>query len=265
MPLITVNGVRLSYDRAGQGEPVLMIMGTGAAGHVWDMHQTPALRQAGYETITFSNRGIPPSDSPPGPYTMADMLADTIGLIEGLGIGPCRIVGTSMGAMIAQEMAVTRPDLVHSAVLMATRARSDVFRRAVDRADQELVSAGTRLPALCAAVRQLQEMLSPATLNDDAAISTWLDLFEVTAGNSGGGQAWASPYEDRRASLRGIATPCRVISFADDRVTPPHLGAEVAEAIDGCDYVELSSCGHLGFLERPNEVNTAIIEFLDKY
>jgi pimeloyl-ACP methyl ester carboxylesterase len=45
---------------------------------------------------------------------------------------------------------------------------------------------------------------------------------------------------------------------------PPHLCAEVAEAIPDCDYVEIGSCGHLGYLERPDEVNSAIIEFLDK-
>ena len=46
--------------------------------------------------------------------------------------------------------------------------------------------------------------------------------------------------------------------------SPPHLCAEVAEAIPDCDYVEIGSCGHLGYLERPDEVNSAIIEFLDK-
>jgi pimeloyl-ACP methyl ester carboxylesterase len=265
MPLAAVNGIRLSYERMGQGEPVLMIMGTGAAGRVWDMYQTAALRQAGYETITFNNRGIPPSDSPPGMYSMADMLNDVIGLVEALAIGPCRIVGTSMGAMVAQEMALTRPDLVHSTVLMATRARSDVFRRAMSRAERELASSGSRLPPTLAAVNELQQMLSPATLNDDAAVLMWLDLFELTAGQVVGGQAWASSDDDRRAALRQISVPCRVIGFADDRITPPHLGAEVAEAIPGCDYVEFSSCGHLGFLERPDEVNAAIIEFVDKY
>jgi pimeloyl-ACP methyl ester carboxylesterase len=45
---------------------------------------------------------------------------------------------------------------------------------------------------------------------------------------------------------------------------PPHLSAEVAEAIPDCDYLEIGYCGHLGYLERPAEVNSAIIEFLDK-
>ncbi len=55
-----------------------------------------------------------------------------------------------------------------------------------------------------------------------------------------------------------------VIAFSDDLMCPPHLCAEVAEVIPDCDYVEIGSCGHVGYLERPNEVNLAIIEFLDK-
>jgi pimeloyl-ACP methyl ester carboxylesterase len=58
--------------------------------------------------------------------------------------------------------------------------------------------------------------------------------------------------------------PCRVIGFSDDLMCPPHLCAEMADAIPDCDYVEIASCGHLGYLERPDEVNSAIIEFLDK-
>jgi pimeloyl-ACP methyl ester carboxylesterase len=58
--------------------------------------------------------------------------------------------------------------------------------------------------------------------------------------------------------------PCRAIAFSDDLMCPPHLVAEAAEAIPDCDYVEISRCGHVGYLERPDEVNSAIIEFLDK-
>jgi pimeloyl-ACP methyl ester carboxylesterase len=49
------------------------------------------------------------------------------------------------------------------------------------------------------------------------------------------------------------------------KITPPHLGAEVAQAIPNCDLVEIPGCGHLGHLERPELVNAAIIEFFDKF
>lgn len=267
MPFVTTNDVRLAYERSGHGVPVLLIMGSGAAAHVWTMHQTPALNEAGYATVIFDNRGIAPSDAPPGKYALDDMVADTKGLIEALDLGPCRIVGLSMGALIAQELAIDHPHLVHSAVLIATKARTDVTRRAQAAAEIALLESGIKLPAEYEAVANVQRMLSPATLDDDDAISSWLAIFELTHGSqeTAGGQAWVDTSADRRPALGTVTAPCRVIAFADDIVTPPHLGAEVAEAIPDCDYVKLAACGHLGHLERPEAVNAAIIEFLDSH
>jgi pimeloyl-ACP methyl ester carboxylesterase len=266
MLYVSANGIRLAYQHAGRGENVLLIMGSSASGRVWTMHQTPALLRAGYATVTFDNRGIPPSDAPDGAYSLADMVADTKGLIEALDLAPCRIVGTSMGSLIAQQLAITWPQLVRCAVLIAPRGRADALRRAQSAADLALAEAGIRLPPSYRAVNRVQKMLSPATLNDDWAVAAWLDLFELTGDGTGtpGHMSVQAP-EGHLAALRGMAAPCRVIAFADDLIAPPHLAAEVADAIPDCDFVEIPACGHLGHLERPEEVNSAIIEFLDKY
>ncbi|MFB9443157.1 alpha/beta fold hydrolase [Dactylosporangium vinaceum] len=261
------NGVRLAYERSGAGEPVLFIMGSGAAGRVWTVHQTPALHRAGFETITFDNRGIPPSDVPAGQYRLDDMVADTRGLIEALGLAPCRIVGTSLGALIAQQLTLESPHLVRCAVLLATRGRSDVTRQALTRAERALAASGLQLPDAYRAAKSVLEMLSPATLNRDAEVTSWLEVFEMSGGRSaaGRGQSWVELPPDHLAALRGVTVPCRVVAFADDVIAPPHLCAEVAEAIPGCDYTVIADCGHLGHLERPDEVNRAILEFIDKY
>lgn len=266
MPYVFTNGVRLAYQRTGRGEPVLLIMGTGAGGNVWSMYQVPALERAGYEVITFDNRGMPPSDAPPGMYSLADMVADTVGLIEALDIGPCRLAGTSMGAVISSEIAASRPDLVTCCLLMAMRGRADAARRAVSAADRSLAASGVQLPAAYAAPTSVFQMFSSATLNSDAAVLTWLDLFEMSAGRraAASGQAGIDLTQDRRERLRTITVPCRLIAFSDDLICPPHLCAEAAEAIPDCDLIEIESSGHLGYLERPEEVNSAIIEFLDK-
>lgn len=271
MPYVESNGIRLAYERSGHGEPVLLIMGQNAAGHVWTLHQTPALHAAGYQTVTFNNRGVAPSDAPPGRYSLADMVLDTKGLIEELDLAPCRIVGTSLGALIAEDLALGWPHLVRCAVLMATRPRTDAIRAARIRADRELLASGIRLPGRYTAVDTVGRMLSPATVRDDQAVASWLKIFELAAeagGQDGGpedGQAWVDTTVDRRAALRGITVPCRVIAFTDDGIAPPHLAAETADAIPDCDLVELADCGHLGYLERPAEVNAAVIEFLGKY
>lgn len=267
MSQVSTNGIRLSYQRSGQGEPVLFIMGSGAAGRVWTIHQTPAVIRAGYQAIVFDNRGVGGSDAPDGKYSMADMVADTKGLIEALGLGPCRIVGHSIGAMITQELAIEAPHLVRSAVLMATRARSDVMRRAMQESEQLMRENRVQLPPKYQAVRTVLEMLSPASLNDDNAIRSWLEILELTGNGSGtaDGQTWVAQTGDRREALRAITAPCRAIGFADDLICPPHLVSEVADAIPDCDFVTIPDAGHLGHLERPEAVNAAITEFLAKY
>ncbi|MFJ9372892.1 alpha/beta fold hydrolase [Streptomyces sp. NPDC101455] len=265
MPHVFTNGIRLSYERSGRGERVLMIMGSSAAGRVWSLHQTPALNEAGYQAITFDNRGVAPSDIPPGKYTLADMVADTKGLIEALDAAPCRIVGVSLGAMIAQELAISHPDLVRCAVLIATKSRSDTLRTALGTAERALTQSGMKLPADYQSAMSVLQMLSPATLRDDNAVSLWLETFRLAGAENSVGQSWINTDEDRRKALQDVSAPCRVIGFSDDFVTPPHLAAEVAEAIPECDYVEIPDCGHFGYLERPTEVNAAIIEFLDNH
>jgi pimeloyl-ACP methyl ester carboxylesterase len=266
MPNVSTNGIRLAYERTGHGERVLMIMGQAAGGNVWSMYQVPALESAGYEVITFDNRGVLPSEVPPGDYALADLVADTMGLIEALDAGPCRLVGTSMGALIAAQVAIRRPDLVSCCVLMAMRARSDAIRRAVSAGEKALARGGAKLPPAYEASISVLQMFSPVTLNDDAAISAWLDIYEMSAARraAASGQQAIDLTSDRRDELRAVPVPCRVIAFSDDLMCPPHLCAEVAEAIPDCDYVEIGACGHLGYLERPDEVNAAIIEFLSK-
>jgi pimeloyl-ACP methyl ester carboxylesterase len=134
----------------------------------------------------------------------------------------------------------------------------------MDRAELALLESGIELPIGYRTAASAFRMLSPATLNNDAAASLWLETFQLSGKETARGQAWVDTGRDRREALRAVTVPCRVIAFADDCITPPHLAAEVAEAIPDCDFVEIPACGHFGYLERPDEVNSAIIEFLDK-
>jgi pimeloyl-ACP methyl ester carboxylesterase len=267
MPSVRSNGIQLAYETSGEGDCVLFVMGSRTSGQVWQMYQTPALNDAGFRTVTFNNRGVPPSDAPAGKYSLADLVADTKGLIEALGLGPCRIVGTSLGALIAQQLAIHEPQLIKSAVLIGTKARSDAARLAQAAAEREMMLSGIQLPALYQSVKTVFERLSPATIKDDESFRHWLDLFEFAGSkpSRSDGQMWIETSDDHRAELRNVTVPCRVIAFTDDQVTPPHLAAEVAEAIPDCDYVEIDGCGHLGYLERPDPVNEAILAFFENH
>ncbi|MFE2479289.1 alpha/beta fold hydrolase [Streptomyces sp. NPDC001194] len=265
MAVISANGIDLSYTESGSGDPVLLVMGTGGRGHVWNLHQVPALHRAGYRTITFENRGISPS-STPDRFTLDDMVGDTVALIEKLGLAPCRIVGVSLGAFIAQELLVIRPELVDQAVLIATRGRTDVLRAAMSEADLATCDA-VGPPSAQEAVSRVLQNLSPRTQNDDALVRDWLDLFEMSPQYHPDArpQLALDRIPDRRSAYAGIRTPTLVMSFRDDVICPPHLGREVADAIPGSQYVEVADSGHLGYLERPEAVNSEIVKFFSDH
>jgi O-succinylbenzoate synthase len=255
--------INLAYEDRGSGESVVFIAGHGGAGRTWLPHQVPAFLAAGYRCITFDNRGIGATENAEG-FTTQTMVADTAALIESLGAAPARIVGMSMGAFIAQELMVSRPELVSAAVLMGTRGRLDRAREFFHKAEADLYAAGVELPVSYDAKSRLLENFSRKTLNDDHAVEDWIAMFSMWPTKSTPGlrcQLDVAPQTNRLLAYRSVAAPVLVIGFAEDVVTPPYLGREIADAMPNGRYLQIPDAGHLGFLERPQTVNAAALQF----
>ncbi|MBB5955925.1 pimeloyl-ACP methyl ester carboxylesterase [Saccharothrix tamanrassetensis] len=264
MPVAALNGINLSYHVEGDGDLVAMVMGTGSPGRVWHPHQVPALRAAGFRVATIDNRGIPPTDECASGMKIEDLVGDTAALIEHLG-GPARVVGTSMGARVTQELALARPDLVARAVMLGTAGRNDPVQNALSQGERALHDKNITLPGRYFAAVSAILNLSPATLRDPVAVRDWLDVFEFTGSAFSAGvraQMDLNEFDSRLDAYRAITVPCLVVGFADDRILPPHLAREVADAIPGARYAEVADAGHYGFLEQPAEVNRLLVEFL---
>jgi pimeloyl-ACP methyl ester carboxylesterase len=265
MPEVRSNGIRLSYKIEGEGEPVLLICGTGQGMVTWDLYQVPSLVAAGYRVITFENRGMPPSECPDEPYTVGQMAADAAGLIEALDLAPCRVAGLSLGALITQELALARPELVRSAVMMGTVGRMSEGGKALTASWVEFDRSGMELPPLYAAMSQLAWLFSPTTLTDDTFVKQYLAFAEMAP-------PWEDPgrigqhladqaYDDRLEALAGITVPTMVVTFEHDMLTLAPFGREVAAAIPGCKLVEIPGVGHAGPIENPELVNATLLEF----
>jgi pimeloyl-ACP methyl ester carboxylesterase len=263
MPKAFVNGININYDDYGSGDPVVLITGSGATGKMWTPNQVPALTAAGFRVITIDNRGMPPSDLCPEGFTIQDMVADTVALIEHLGLGSCRAVGFSLGAMMLQELLLAHPDLVTQAVLSATRGRTDALRTAISVSESDLAASGITLPPRYAAVVHAMQFLSPSSQNDENLIRDWLDIFEMSliTPSVNSSQRGVEVVGDRLEEYRKIRSECLVIGFRDDLIAPPKLCREVADAIPGCKYEEIADSGHYGFLEQPQKVNSLIIDY----
>ena len=135
-----------------------------------------------------------------------------------------------MGAFIAQELMLARPELVSAAVLMGTRGRMDRAREFFRDAEDELDNSGIQLPSAYDAKIRLLENFSRKTLNDDVAVADWIAMFSTWPTKSTPGtrcQLNVAPHESRLPAYRNIAAPVLVIGFSDDVLTPPYLGREV--------------------------------------
>jgi pimeloyl-ACP methyl ester carboxylesterase len=129
MPATTTpEGVSLTYDTFGDPRrpAMLLIQGLGAHMIGWHADLCRQLADHGYHVIRFDNRDVGLSQKfPAGGYTLADMAADTAGLLDALHITDAHIVGQSMGGMIAQHLAVDHPTRVRSMALVYSAPSND--------------------------------------------------------------------------------------------------------------------------------------------
>ena len=116
--LAQTDGAQLHYEIAGKGDPVLLIMGLGMASTAW-WRTVPVLAKR-LRVITFDNRGAGRSDAPRGPYTLAQLAADAVAVLDAAGEERAHVYGFSLGGMIAQELALRHPERVSKLVLGAT-------------------------------------------------------------------------------------------------------------------------------------------------
>ena len=206
---------------------------------------------------------MPPSDTGPGGFTLADMADDVAGLIGALELGPCRVVGFSLGGIITLEGLLKYPDLYTQAVIMGTRGRTDALRIALSDASAELEDNGVELPSRYAATVRAMQYLSPQTLNNEQQIRDWLDIFELSPVDVAisRAQRGLDLIDNRLAAYAKVTASCLVVAFADDLIVPPFFCRELADAIPGSKYEEVPGCGHYGHLEQPDAVNELILGF----
>ena len=112
------HAMKIAWERHGAGPPLLLIHGLGYARWGWEPVVEPLARS--FDVILFDNRGIGESDAPAGPYTAAQMAGDALQVLDEAGVERAHVVGTSLGGMVAQELALAHPERVDKLVLACT-------------------------------------------------------------------------------------------------------------------------------------------------
>lgn len=262
-------GINIAYQRIGNPDAplVLLIMGLAAQSTNWPDAFCHALAERGLQVIRFDNRDAglsthmtdaPPPDLPSAlagdlssaSYTLSDMAADALGLLEALGFDKAHVVGASMGGAIAQTMAIEHPHRIRSLTSMMSSTGSR--------------SVGQPWPDV------LREMFTgPRPANRDEAIQQTLRIFRVIGSPlypsdenevaARAGRAYDRCYDptgvarqavasvasgDRTERLRGLAVPTLVIHGLADPMCDASGGRATAEAIPGAELVLIEGMGH---------------------
>jgi pimeloyl-ACP methyl ester carboxylesterase len=268
MPELTMDQVTLSYDLAGdeRGDPVVLVAGCGQPAVGW-FGLVPSLTAAGFRVLTFDNRGVAPSSSPPAPYSVDDLVADTLGLLDHLGMGSVRIAGHSMGGWVAETMAIRYPERVRGAALMGSCNVATAWEKAITTVERDLARLDLPMPALFAATETLR-YLPNHELQDDVVVEAWLELLgdQPEWPNPGRlGQyeaclAWSNDLERTRA-WADLSVPCLVLAFEHDVDSPPERARQAAQIIPGARFVEIPHASHLGIFTHAAQVGSALVAF----
>ena len=273
MPKTKANGIELHYEEHGNpSDPaMLLIMGFGAQLTLWPDELVEALASEGFRVIRYDNRDIGLSHkfdgvkapglvkmtlmsklglTPRVPYTLADMAADGVGLLDALGIDKAHIVGASMGGMIAQHLAAKYPGrcLSFTQIFSTTgdpklpAAKKEALQALVTRpksdAEDALVEHGIMLartigsPVYPSPEDRLRERTLTSVRRSFYPQGPTRHLSAIVADG------------DRSAMLREISVPTLVLHGEDDPLVPCEGGRATAECIPGAKLKTIPGWGH---------------------
>jgi len=266
MPDAMINGVKIHYNEAGEGPPLLLIMGYGMPGDAW-LGSLPFMSD--FRAIYYDNRGTGQSAAPPGPYTIPQMADDAAGLLDHLGIPSAYVYGMSMGGMIAQELVLRYPGKVRSLVLGCTLCGGEHSTMGDPQIIESLIdvvgSMGKGDPAAWVD-RQLPLLFTPEWIAANPAIR---DIFLMMAP-----MLPPTPPETAQHAMAGlfgwttydrlpqIKAPTLVIHGDRDVLIPVENAHVLASRIPGARLHIVEGAGHGYPAQDPVGVHQMVTDFL---
>ncbi len=259
MPTVSTPNAELHYERAGSGEPLLLIQGMSGTHVAWGEPFLSALREH-FDVVAFDNRGIGLSAPIDGPFTIAEMAEDTAALMGELGLESAHVVGISMGGMIAQELALAHPQRLRSLTLGCTYCGgpgSQLMPEENARKLMEGLASGDREKAIRAGY---EVNLSPAFRADEGRFAAFHEMATSVpaAKETIELQVQAIFGHDTSGRLGEIATPTLIVHGTLDGVLPYPNGEQIASLMPSARFETLEGVGHMFWWEQP-EVSAELI------
>ncbi len=252
MPKVELARTKLHYERAGSGEPLLLIQGMSANHMAWG-RPFSSLLERDFEVISFDNRGIGLSRPVTEAFSIAEMATDTADLLDALEVESAHVLGISMGGMIAQELALAHPEKLRSLTLGCTYCGGE-GSQLMDPADfQGLVEAMGSGDAQRVFRAMYELNLSPGFRAEASHYADFTAMAEALPAprETIGLQVQAISAHDTRDRLPGIAVPTMVIHGTVDRVLGYPNGPLIAGLIPGARLETYEDVGHMFWWEQP--------------
>jgi 3-oxoadipate enol-lactonase len=258
MPFAENDGVKIYWEEAGKGEPILLVMGLGWASCMW--HRTRQLLAGKYRVITFDNRGVGRSDVPTGPYPIATMAADAAAVLDAAGVKSAHLYGISMGGMISQEFALQYPQRVKSLVLGCTAAGGPAALQPAPEVIQVLMRRGMSPQEAIEAIDPFiyDSGTSRELIEQDRKLRVeWYPTAEGYLGQLQGIMAW-----EAYSRLAQIAVPTLVMHGENDQLIPAANGKLIAQRLPNAKLVLIPRASHIFPTDQPKITDEALLSFL---
>ncbi len=241
--------------------PVLMLGGSlGTTLAMWDP-QVPSLGTA-HRLVRFDHRGHGSSPVPDGPYTIAELGADVIALMDRLGIDGADYAGVSIGGMVGQWLAIHAPERIRRLVVICSAPDTLNPAAFLERA-RTVREAGATEPIASAVVGNWFTDGFAIAHPDVVAAHRQMIVETPTEGYAACCEAVAA--HDVAAELGAIRAPTLVIAGAQDHAIPASQGERIATAVPGARFELLDPASHLASVERADEVSRMITDHLEDH
>jgi pimeloyl-ACP methyl ester carboxylesterase len=250
----TVFGQSIHYYEAGQGPAVILLHGLGANAGVWVASIGPL--SARYHVIAPDQIGFGHSDKPLIDYKIPTFVDFLYGFLQTQKIAKATLVGNSLGGWIALEFAIQHPEMVEKLVLVDAGGLS--FESTPPTINLNPASLDDTKKVL-AVVFYNQAMVTDLAVA--AVFSRHLkDNDGYTIRRTMDGILGMNQQEDTK--LSSVHAPTLVVWGANDALLPLSMGERFHAGISGSKLVAIRECGHLPELEKPEEFNRAVLDFL---
>jgi len=257
MPHASLKDVDLHYALAGdQSAPVLVL--SNSLGTTMDMWQ-PQLAELSshFQVLRYDTRGHGQSSVPQGPYSVAQLGEDVIGLLDHLNLDRVHFCGLSMGGITGMWLALNHADRIHKLVLSNTAAYIGPPENWTNRA-ATVQKDGMASIADSVVARWLTPDYAQAHAEQVEVLKAML---ASTPADGYAANCIAVRDNDLRQEVGGIRAPTLVISGTGDMPTPPSDGKFLHSQIEGSEYLELDAA-HLSNQEQVSSYTNALIKFL---